>query len=104
MDGQAIVFGPDGEYPGVWVQSITTGSIADKAGIEPGDIIHEVENILVASDGTMKEYCDILRSHDDTDPLKVVVYRYGTDEILEGTLNGDEIEATGLCWIGRLFL
>jgi len=95
MDGQAIVFGPDGEYPGVWVQSITTGSIADKAGIEPGDIIHEVENILVASDGTMKEYCDILRSHDDSDPLKVVVYRYGTDEILEGTLNGDEIEATG---------
>ena len=95
MDGQAIVFGPEGEYPGVWVQSITTGSIADKAGIEPGDIIHEVENILVASDGTMKEYCDILRSHDDTDPLKVVVYRYGTDEILEGTLNGDKLEATG---------
>jgi S1-C subfamily serine protease len=95
LDGQAIVFGPDGEYPGIWVQSITTGGIADKAGIEPGDIIHEVENILVAVDGTMKEYCDILRSHDDTDPLKVVVYRYGTDEILEGTLNTGEIETTG---------
>ena len=95
MDGQAIVFGPNGEYPGIWVQSISTGGIADKAGIEPGDIIHEVENILVATDGTMKEYCDILRSHDDTDPLKVTIYRYGTDEILEGTLNSGEIKATG---------
>jgi S1-C subfamily serine protease len=95
MSGSAIVFGPNGEYPGIWVESTTTGGIADKAGIEPGDIIHEVEDILVALDGTMKEYCDILRGHDTTDPLKVMVYRYGTDEILEGTLNSGELKATG---------
>ena len=40
--GEAIVFGPNSEYPGIWVNSVTTGSIADKAGIQPGDIIHEV--------------------------------------------------------------
>jgi S1-C subfamily serine protease len=95
LAGSAIVFGPNGEYPGIWVESTTTGGIADKAGIKPGDIIHEVETILIGTDGTMKDYCDILRGHRENDPLKVMVYRPATDEILEGTLNGDKIESTG---------
>ncbi len=95
LSGSAIVFGPDGEYPGIWVESTTTGGVADKAGVEPGDIIHEVEDILIAMDGTMKEYCEILRSHEESDPLKIVVYRNGTDEILEGTLNSKDLEVTG---------
>ncbi|MAT45382.1 MAG: hypothetical protein CL609_23890 [Anaerolineaceae bacterium] len=95
LSGSAIVFGPDGEYPGIWVESTTTGGIADEVGIEPGDIIHEVEDILIAMDGTMKDYCEILRGHEETDPLKVMVYRYATDEILEGTLNSKELEVTG---------
>lgn len=95
LDGYAIVFGPNSEYPGIWVNSITTGGIADKAGIKPGDIIHEVEDILVATDGTMKDYCDILKSHDLTDELKVFVYRWETDELYEGSLNGDKLAFWG---------
>lgn len=95
LAGTAVVFGPDGEYPGIWVESTTTGGIADKAGIRPGDIIHEVETILIATDGTMKDYCDILRGHDEEDELKVRVYRPSSDEILEGALNGDKLETTG---------
>jgi len=95
LAGQAVVFGPNGEYPGIWVESTTTGGVADKAGILPGDIIHEVETILIATDGSMKDYCDILHSHKDTDPLKVMIYRSSTDEILEGTLNGDKLVSTG---------
>ena len=95
LDGLAIVFGPNSEYPGIWVNSITTGSIADKAGIKPGDIIHEVEDILVATDGTMKDYCDILKSHDLDDELKVFVYRWETDELFEGSLNGTPLAFYG---------
>ncbi len=95
LDGFAIVFGPNSEYPGIWVNSITTGSIADKAGIKPGDIIHEVEDILVATDGTMKDYCDILKSHDLEDELKVFVYRWETDELFEGSLNGTPLAFWG---------
>jgi hypothetical protein len=95
LAGSAIVFGPNGEYPGIWVESTTTGGVADEAGIKPGDIIHEVETILIATDGTMKDYCDILRGHKEGDPLKVMIYRSTTDEILEGTLNGDELVSTG---------
>ncbi len=94
MFGQAVVFGPNQEYPGIWVQSTTTGSVIDKSGIMPGDIIYEVEGIQVATDGTMKEYCDIVRGHDLSDPLKVAVYRYGTDEILEGSLNDSPLAVT----------
>jgi len=94
MFGQAVVFGPNQEYPGIWVQSTTTGSAIDKSGILPGDIIYEVEGIQVATDGTMKEYCDIVRGHDLSDPLKVAVYRYGSDEILEGSLNDSPVEVT----------
>jgi serine protease Do len=96
LAGQAVVFGPNGEYPGIWVESTTTGGIADKAGILPGDIIHEVETILIATDGSMKDYCDILSGHKEDDPLKVMIYRSTTDEILEGTLNGDKLVSTGV--------
>ena len=95
LDGIAIVFGPNSEYPGIWVNSVTTGSIAEKAGIQPGDIIHEVEDILVATDGTMKDYCDILKSHDPTDELKVFVYRWESDELYEGSLNGSPLAFYG---------
>ncbi len=95
LAGSAIVFGPNGEYPGIWAESTTTGGVADKAGIKPGDIIHEVETILIATDGTMKDYCDILLGHHEGDQLKVMVYRPSTDEILEGSLNGDKLETTG---------
>ncbi len=95
LDGFAIVFGPNQEYPGIWVNSVTTGGIADKTGIRPGDIIHEVEEILVATDGTMKDYCDILKSHDLEDELKVFVYRWETDELYEGSLNGTPLAFWG---------
>ena len=100
MDGFAIVFGPNQEYPGIWVNSVTTGGIADKAGVKPGDIIHEVEDILVATDGTMKDYCDILKSHDLDDELKVFVYRWETDELFEGSLNGSPLAFWGYAGLG----
>ena len=99
LAGSAIVFGPNGEYPGIWVESTTTGGIADNAGIKPGDIIHEVETILIATDGTMKDYCDIMRGHTEGDPLKILAYRSSTDEILEGTLNGDKLGIYWLCGV-----
>ena len=99
LAGSAVVFGPASEYPGIWVESTTTGGVADKAGILPGDIIHEMETILIATDGTMKDYCDILKGHKETDELKVIVYRPATDEILEGSLNGDKLETTGIAGI-----
>lgn len=87
INGEAIV--GDG-YSGIWVASVESGSPAQKAGIAGGDILTTLEGLVLATDGTMSDYCDILRSHDLTDPLTVEVYRPATDEYLKGTLNTDE--------------
>jgi serine protease Do len=89
INGEAFI---SDDFSGIWVYSVESGSPADKAGIEGGDIITMVENLILASDGTMSDYCDVLRSHDSDDTLDVEVLRYSTGEVLTGQLNGRELE------------
>jgi serine protease Do len=83
-DGQGI--------SGIWVSSVKSGSPADEAGVEGGDIITSLENLLLATDGSMADYCDILRTHDADDKLAIEVLRFATEEVLEGQLNGRVLE------------
>jgi serine protease Do len=91
-------FGVNGEafatsdFSGIWVYSVKSGSPADKAGIQGGDIITTLEDLVLATDGTMSDYCDILRSHNSGDVLKVQVLRYATSEVLYGEINGDKLQ------------
>jgi serine protease Do len=78
---------------GIWVSSVESGSPADQAGIRGGDIIYTMEGLVLATDGTMADYCDILRSHNPGDILSVEVLRFETGERLEGQLNGRALEA-----------
>lgn len=92
INGEAV---DDGEgLTGIWVASVASGSPADKAGIKGGDIVTKLEGLVLGTDGTMADYCDILRSHDATDPLSVEVVRYSTQEVLEGQLNGQALAQT----------
>jgi hypothetical protein len=91
VNGSAVS-NEDGSLTGVWVSSVESGSAADKAGVEPGDIITMMENLVLATDGTMSDYCDILRSHEPTDTLSIQVLRWANGEVLEGQLNGRELE------------
>lgn len=75
-------------FAGIWVYSVRSGSIADKTGIKSGDILTDMEGIQLAKNGTMQEYCGILRGHKPTDTLTVKVLRYKTQELLEGQFNG----------------
>jgi serine protease Do len=81
---------------GIWVSSVQSGSPADQAGIQGGDILYKLEGLVLATDGTMADYCDILRSHNPGDVLSVEVLRYETGELLEGQLNGSAIEAVSI--------
>lgn len=78
------------DLSGMWVSAVASGSPVADAGIKGGDIITELEGLIVSTDGTMADYCDILRSHDAEDPLAIEVLRVDTEEVLEGTLNSDE--------------
>lgn len=77
---------------GIWVSSVQSGSPADGAGIRAGDIIISMEGLLLAQDGTMSDYCDILRSRNATDVMRIEVLRFDTEELLEGQLNGNPLE------------
>ncbi|MEZ4676895.1 MAG: PDZ domain-containing protein [Caldilineaceae bacterium] len=61
INGEAINNGEG--LSGHWVASVKSGSPADRAGIKGGDIILKMEGLVLADDGTMSTYCDILRSH-----------------------------------------
>jgi len=80
------------DFSGIWVYSVESGSPADKAGLQGGDIITTMENLVLATDGTMADYCDILRSHSPGDTLGLEVLRYASGEVLTGQLNGRELE------------
>ncbi|MCA9951563.1 MAG: trypsin-like peptidase domain-containing protein [Anaerolineales bacterium] len=89
VNGQAI---NDGEgLSGIWVSSVKSGSPADQAGVQSGDIITMLEKLVLATDGTMADYCDILRTHEAEDVLSIEVLRFDTLELLEGQLNGDAL-------------
>ncbi|MEZ4515063.1 MAG: trypsin-like peptidase domain-containing protein [Chloroflexota bacterium] len=90
INGEAV---SDGEsIYGIWVSSVKSGSPADNAGVEAGDIITQMEGLVLATDGTMADYCDILRSNDPDATLSIEVLRFATQEVMEGQLNGRELE------------
>lgn len=91
VNGQAVA-SEDGSLSGIWVSSVKSGSPADGTGVQGGDIITTMEGLVLATDGTMADYCDILRSHSPSDALAIEVLRFSTSEVLEGQLNGRPLE------------
>jgi serine protease Do len=91
VNGEAVV-GTD--ISGIWVASVASGSAADNAGIKGGDLILSMENLDLATDGTMASYCDILRTHNPGDTLNVEVLRFDTQQVLAGQINGRPLVET----------
>lgn len=91
INGEAFSNGFDS---GIWVWSVKSGSPADNAGVKPGDIITKLERLVLATDGTMTDYCDILRSRNPNDTLAIEILRSDTQQVLEGQINGRELEET----------
>ena len=91
INGSAV---SDGQgLTGIWVASVESGSPADLAGIKPGDVVNELERLTMAGDGTMKDYCDVLRTKGSGAVMQVKVLRFDTNEVLEGQINGRELVA-----------
>ncbi len=90
INGQAIL-SDDGSIAGLWVSSVKSGSPAGNAGVQGGDIITTLEGLVLATDGTMADYCDILRSHSPSDVMALEVLRFSSEEFLAGELNGQPL-------------
>jgi serine protease Do len=91
INGQAIFDDVTGTT-GIWVASVDTSSPAGDLGLQGGDIVEKIEGLSLGVDGTMKDYCDILRSHQEGEQLATQVLRYEEDARLRGEFNGDELE------------
>ena len=94
VNGQVVV-SKELNISGVWVSSVKSGSPADKSGVKAGDIIFQMEGLVLGTDGTMADYCQILRSHKSSDTLSLKVIRWASQQILEGQLNGRQLAVTG---------
>jgi serine protease Do len=78
---------------GVWVASVETATPAERANLAPGDVITQLDGTDVATDGTMQEYCDIIRTDGADAVIPMTVVRAG--QTLTGELNGTPLPAPG---------
>ena len=74
------------------MSNVDSGSPADTVGIEPGDVVTALQGLVLGTDGTMADYCDILRSNSPGDVLSVEVLRSSTEEYYEGRINESPLE------------
>jgi serine protease Do len=74
---------------GIWVAGVTAGSPAAAADILPGDIVTSMNGLPVGTDGTFKDYCDVIRTA-GSNPIAVDVLRWDTSEVLRGEINGSQ--------------
>ncbi len=49
-----------------------------------------MNGLPVGTDGTFKDYCDVIRTAGEGAPIAVEVLRYDTSEVLKGEINGDQ--------------
>ncbi|WP_368496518.1 S1C family serine protease [Herbiconiux sp. A18JL235] len=92
VNGTALV-DDSGQGLGIWVNSIASGSAADVAGVEPGDLLTRMEGVGLGADGTLSDYCDVLRTHGQDATLSVELYRPSDGVYYEGQFNGTAVEA-----------
>ncbi len=94
VNGVAVV--GDSGASGIFVSGVASGSPADKAGVVPGDIITRMEGVTLATDGTMADYCNILRTQGTDATLAVEVYRPSDGGTYAGQFNGRPLEVAYL--------
>jgi len=69
--------------PGVKVVEVLPGTPAEKAGLEPGDLIVTIDGDDIAD---VRAYAGILRAHEPGDTVRIRVVRYGEEIEVEAVL------------------
>ena len=76
---------------GVYVAGVTSGSAAENAGIQEGDMICAIDGDETASVAALKQK---LKDYKPDDTATVSIYRTSTNEKLDVTITFDEMQAT----------
>lgn len=91
INAQALYPLDDGTAQGIWVSSVKAGGPADKAGIEPGDVLVTMGGVPLARSGTLEEYCEVIRTQGTDATIDVEVYRPSEDATYKGQFNGEAL-------------
>lgn len=91
LNAQALAPADDGTPNGIWIESLKAGGPADAAGIEPGDVLIEMAGITMAADGSLGDYCTVLKTQGAEATIDFQIYRPAEDSVYEGQFNGKEI-------------
>ncbi len=86
INGYAVVM--DDGTSGIWVETVQPGSPADTAGVTGGDVVTRMSGVSLGFDGTMSEFCDVIRTQGIGGVIPVEVLRNDTSQVLRGQLNG----------------
>lgn len=86
--------GGDPALVGVWVSSVEAGGPADKAGIEPGDLIVKLGGVSVGEDGTLGSYCQVLDTKGTEATVDIEILRFSAEARMAGQINGRELAVT----------
>ncbi len=89
INGWAVVDDEAG-LSGIWVAGVAPGSPAAEAQLLPGDIVTTMNGLPVGTDGTFRDYCDVIRTAGEGGPITVDVIRFDTLEGLRGEINGGQ--------------
>lgn len=101
VNAQALPLDDQGESLGVWVSSVKAGSPADAAGLLPGDVLLRMAGKTLAAEGTLQEYCDVIRTQGADGTIDVDVYRPSEDALYRGQFNGKELEPVTIPGVGN---
>ncbi len=89
VNGYAVFI--DDGTAGIWVETVQPGSAADDSGITGGDIVTRMAGVSLGTEGTMAEFCDVIRTQGTSGVIPVEVLRYETSQVLRGQLNGEPL-------------
>ncbi|MBX3068407.1 MAG: serine protease [Cryobacterium sp.] len=92
LNAQAMAPADDGTANGIWVESVAAGSPADKAGIEPGDVLISMGGVTMAPDGSLGDYCQVLKTQGADAVIDFELYRPIEGAVYKGQFNGEALQ------------
>lgn len=92
INAQALAPADDGTPNGIWIESVAAGGPADVTGIKPGDVLTDMAGVTMAPDGSLADYCQVLKTQGVDATIDYTIYRPSDNSVYEGQFNGKEIK------------
>jgi S1-C subfamily serine protease len=85
---------------GVIVQEVVAGSPAEKAGLRPGDIITQLDDVRLDANHKLS---DLVAARKAGDQVKLSILREGQNQVITATL-GQRADSSGTAYLGVRYL